>query len=169
LLQDHIAEQAVGTLELQDKSVTSAKLADRSVLSTKLVDRSVTSQALDTGAVTYEKLSSNLVTRLSDEVLHAVGSTSGALLGQVSSSGVALRPGYSATRISTGEYRITFDEHFKTHPVVVVSAEAYATCYCPTSQVTTQTVVVHCMSALLTSMPNFFDTAFSFYAAATVA
>jgi len=153
IFQDQIADFAVGTSELADRSVTQPKLAAGAVGADQIAD----------GSIGFDKLSADAVA----DIASSVGIAGANILGEVDERGNAVGPnadGFTSERSRIGIYQLRFTTAFAKVPVVVVSARGPAMCYCPKDQITRQGAEIHCMAALLSATQSLVSMGFSFYA-----
>eukprot|EP00966_Prymnesium_polylepis_P061000 1414680-Prymnesium_polylepis.1 len=123
--RENLVAGAVGSAELQDGAVGAAQLAPLSVDASKLA----------VGAVTPEKLDANVSRQLAK-----LAGSAGVLAGAVTEQGAVARgSGFTAQRVSTGEYVISFaPDVFDGPPIVLAVAQSYGICYVLSGSVTTE-------------------------------
>lgn len=124
IYQDNLAADAVGTPELQDASVTAAKLATGAVTADKLAVGAVSAETLAAGAVSSAALSDEAISAIQSQV-----SAGSSIFGEVTEEGVVGRgSGFTAAKISTGQYRIEFEADLAEPAVLVAVANSYGKC-----------------------------------------
>lgn len=140
----------LGAGQLLAGVVDSAALADDAVLSRAIADE----------AVTAPKLSPDAIAEIARGVTASVN-----IAGEVEEDGRVLRgKGFTARRVTTGEYELTFASAFLAPPVVVAAAQSYGICYLPRAAIGEASVRIKCLSDLLGTAPTPANTRFSFYA-----
>ena len=118
---------AVNPVTISGLRLGPGQLAAGAVNSAALADAAVLSSAIADGAVTAPKLSPDAITTIARGVTASVN-----IVGEVDEDGQLVRgKGFTAQRVATGEYELSFTNAFLAPPVVVAAAQSYGVCYLP--------------------------------------
>ena len=129
------AEQAPAlshAVTLSGLQIARGELAAGAVDAPALADGAVGTRALADAAVTRDKLADDAIR----EIARHSAVQAASVVGEVDEAGSVVRgTGFSAARVGTGEFVLSFDEPFLAPPVVVAVAQSYAVCSLPAAAI----------------------------------